>query len=79
MTAIQGRDSDGEYRRGIDLTRDLEHVEAAIRATPDCRLVIIDPISAYLGNSDSHKNADIRGLLAPVADLASRFASRYWL
>jgi hypothetical protein len=34
--------------------------------------VIIDPISAYLGGADSHRNSEIRGLLAPLADLATR-------
>ncbi len=35
---------------------------------PDTRLVVIDPISAYTGNVDSHKNSDVRGLLAPLRD-----------
>jgi hypothetical protein len=35
-------------------------------------LIIIDPISAYLGGIDSHKNADIRALLAPLAELAAK-------
>jgi len=72
LTAIKGTDADGEYQRGVDLTRDLGHVESAIRHTPDCRLVICDPISAYLGGADSHRNAEIRGLLTPLADLAVR-------
>jgi putative DNA primase/helicase len=33
---------------------------------------VIDPITAYLGDTDSHKNADVRGLLAPLGELASR-------
>ena len=72
LTAIEGADDDGQYRRGVDLTRDLRYVDQAIEETPDCRLVIIDPISAYLGRTDSHKNADVRGVLAPLAELASR-------
>ena len=36
------------------------------------RLVVIDPITAYLGGTDSHRNADMRALLAPLAELAAR-------
>jgi putative DNA primase/helicase len=34
-------------------------------------LVIIDPITAYLGDADSHKNAEVRALLAPLAEMAA--------
>jgi hypothetical protein len=34
--------------------------------------VIVDPLTAYLGNTDSHKNAEVRALLAPLGDLAAR-------
>jgi hypothetical protein len=47
-------------------------LEEAVAATSDCRLVVIDPISAYCRKADSHKNADIRGLLGPLAELAQR-------
>jgi hypothetical protein len=36
------------------------------------RLVVIDPISAYLSSTDSHNNAEVRALLAPLAALAER-------
>ncbi|MBN2701177.1 MAG: AAA family ATPase [Methylothermaceae bacterium] len=35
------------------------------------KLIVIDPISAYLDGTDSHKNADVRALLTPLADLAA--------
>jgi len=35
-------------------------------------LVIVDPISAYMGKTDSHKNTDVRAVLAPLAELAER-------
>jgi len=36
-------------------------------------MLSIDPVTAHLGDIDSHKNADVRALLTPLADLASRF------
>ncbi|MCC7146263.1 MAG: AAA family ATPase [Phycisphaeraceae bacterium] len=51
---------------------DIKTLEDAIARTPDCRLVIVDPITAYLGDTDSHVNAEVRALLAPLAALASR-------
>ncbi len=54
-----------------DLTRDIDQLRAAIERTPDCRLVIVDPVSAYMGKADSHNNAEVRGMLAPLAALAA--------
>jgi len=56
----------------FDLTEDLIALEAAITQTPDCRLVVIDPLTAYLGKTDSHKNAEVRAVLARLFELASR-------
>ncbi len=40
------------------------------------RMVVIDPITAFLGGADSHKNAEVRALLAGLSAVASelRFA-----
>ncbi len=48
-------------------------LEDALGVVKDCKLVVIDPVSAYLSDSDSHKNAEIRGLLAPVGALAAKY------
>ncbi|MCH2357625.1 MAG: AAA family ATPase [Pseudomonadales bacterium] len=53
--------------RLFSFTADLEKLEQ-LKAD----LLIIDPITAYLGEVDSHNNADIRSVLAPLAELASR-------
>ena len=55
----------------FSLQRDLHALELAISRTSDVKLVVIDPITAYLGHTDSHKNADVRALLAPLAKLAA--------
>jgi hypothetical protein len=56
----------------LDLARDIPTIEAAIHSVPDCRLAIIDPVSAYLGRTDSHNNSEIRAVLGPLAELAAR-------
>jgi putative DNA primase/helicase len=74
VIALQGVntvDSQGRRQtRGFTLDRDLPSLKNVLEANPDVRLVVIDPISAYCGGTDSHKNADVRGMLAPLADLA---------
>ncbi len=62
----------GETERSFNLATDLDALEAKIKAVGDVVLVIIDPISSYLGRTDSHKNAELRGLLEPVGRLAER-------
>ena len=67
------RDMDGEGRpieRGFNLVTDLERLGDLLDQIGDVAAVVIDPISAYLGGADSHKNAEIRALLAPLAKLA---------
>lgn len=55
------------------LDGDLPALETAIAQTPDARLVVIDPVSAYLGGRvDSHTNAEVRSLLAPLGQIAAR-------
>jgi AAA domain-containing protein len=59
--------------RAYELRRDLNRLDLLLRAMPDCRLVIIDPISAYLGNVNEHANRDVRGLMLPLAGFARRY------
>jgi len=51
---------------------DVDALEEAIHKTGDCRLVVVDPISAYMGRTDSHVNAEVRAVLAPLSELAAR-------
>lgn len=61
----------GERTRTFDLGRDVEVLAEAIHATPECRLVIVDPITAYLPGKDGNSNVEIRSVLAPLAALAA--------
>jgi putative DNA primase/helicase len=77
VTALQGVEygdaGNPTRQRCFNLEQDLPALELAIQAQPNCQLVIIDPITAYLGETDSHKNAEIRGLLKPLSDLAAQY------
>lgn len=64
------RSSRGGGERAFDLGRDLGNLERLLRELGDVRMIVIDPISAYLGKTDSHSNAEIRALLHPLAKLA---------
>jgi putative DNA primase/helicase len=61
-----------QRRRGFNLQADLERLEAEIRTRDNVRLIIIDPVSSYLGKVDSHKNADVRAVLEPLGEMAAR-------
>lgn len=55
----------------FNLQKDLQKLDRLIQERKDVRIVIIDPISAYLGSAvNAHKDQDVRGLLTPFAKLA---------
>ena len=60
-------------QRGFTLDEDLPKLIGVLESNRDVRLVVIDPVSAYCGERDSHKNADIRAMLAPMSDMASKY------
>ena len=63
-------------RRSFDLQSDLAKLDALLAgANGTVKLVIIDPISAYMGGGgkDTHKASDVRSVLAPVGELAAKY------
>jgi hypothetical protein len=54
------------------LSRDLARLANLLDALPDCRLLVVDPISAYLGGTSEHANADVQALLVALATLARK-------
>ena len=57
----------------LSLAKDLAAVRQILLDTPDCKLIVIDPISAYMGYTDSNSNTEVRSLLFPLAQLAAEF------
>ncbi len=70
---VEGYRSDGgEILRAFNLKTDLARLGAMLDKIGGAALIVIDPITAYLGDADSHKNAEIRALLSPLSDLAAK-------
>jgi RecA-family ATPase len=70
LTTVRQRDGS---MAPFNLKRDVPKLEKVLKKVGDVRLVIIDPVSAFTGDADDHKNGVVRGLLAPLAELAERF------
>lgn len=66
-------DSGALKNRIFSLKQDMATLEYALLDLPECRMVIIDPVTAYLDGVDAHSNAEVRGVLAPVAEFAARY------
>lgn len=66
------RTPEGE-RRGFDIVKDMGRLGELLELYADISLVVIDPISAYLGQTDSHRNSEVRAALSPVSELAARY------
>jgi putative DNA primase/helicase len=64
-----------QCRRSFDLSAaDLALLGQLFSEIGDVKLIIIDPISSYLGpRVDSHVNAAVRGVLEPLSEMAARF------
>ena len=54
------------------LDRHISQLDAALSEHDNVRLVVFDPISGFMGATDSHKNAEVRGTLSPLAKLADK-------
>ena len=54
-----------------DLRHDFGQLKAAVDRAPNCRLIIVDPVNAFVGPSDSHFHTVVRRVLAPLTRLAA--------
>jgi hypothetical protein len=65
--------SSGERVESLITLGDLEMIKQSLEDCGDCKLVIVDPIGSYLGaGTDSHRDNEVRAVLAPLAALAEK-------
>ncbi|MBI3068655.1 MAG: AAA family ATPase, partial [Betaproteobacteria bacterium] len=73
LDAVREADERGEIQaRAFNLATDISRLGVLLGNLRDVALIVIDPVSAYLGGVESHNNAEVRALLAPLAELAAR-------
>jgi len=63
---------DAGFYKGFQLPRDLPTLEKAVTDTPDVRLVVIDPLMAFLATGTANSNSALRALLATLQEMAER-------
>jgi hypothetical protein len=63
---------DGTGRKTFSLKTDVDLLEELARKTGSVRVIIVDPISAYMGGADGNGNVETREVLEPLAEMANR-------
>jgi hypothetical protein len=59
-----------DSKKGFELRRDLQNLRDLAQVTPDCRLVVIDPINSYLSENSDRIRADDPGFLVRLVAIA---------
>ena len=67
----QGKDKTPEEREA-QLDTDVQEVEKLLKENPEIRLIIIDPISSYLGDANMNREQEVRRVLTPLKKLADK-------
>lgn len=64
---------DGQSGESLfNLERDMGKLEEALEKSPGMKLIIIDPVAAYMGKIDTHVDSAVRAVLGPLAELAAK-------
>ena len=69
---IIGRVADAGRRRTFSLQSDLDRLDQVLQDRPHNKILMIDPVTAYLGEIDSHRTTDVRSALTPLEEWAAR-------
>jgi putative DNA primase/helicase len=71
LTGTKAEDEDGEAL--FNLATDIAALRAVLKQNPNIRILIIDPLTAYLGATKAKENAEVRRTLAPLVRLIEDF------
>ena len=69
MNTVMDKDKNGVLRkRPIRLDIDIHHIEAWFAVHPEFKTLMIDPVTAYLGDKKGSYDDEVRSVLTPLAD-----------
>jgi AAA domain len=69
---IDGVIEENGKRTFFDLSRNADLLEQQLDEHEDIKLIMIDPLGAYLGATDENRNAQVRAVLGVLSELAAR-------
>jgi len=70
ITGVSAGLGTNKSERSFDLSGDLHKLRERIERLKTPRLLIVDPVTSFLGSTSENANAEIRALLTPLARLA---------
>jgi putative DNA primase/helicase len=73
IDAVKKHHAAQENLTQFNLGTDLNYLDEYLSSLKETVLIVIDPISAYLGQIDSHRTSDVRALLTPLTKLAEKY------
>jgi hypothetical protein len=71
LTGTRAPNSESEEL--FDLTRDIAALREVFTKHPNIKVLIVDPITAYLGPTKANENTAVRRVLAPLVQLIEEF------
>jgi hypothetical protein len=63
----------GEHDPTVCLDRDIDAIFNRVRSSSAISMIVIDPLSAYLGDVGENRNAEVRGMLQRLAAYAASY------
>lgn len=74
LATVRKKGKDGRTHETMFSLANVEALGVALQQTPDCALIVVDPIGSFLGGGiDAHRDNEVRSILAPVASLAEKY------
>jgi hypothetical protein len=72
-TKVEGASTD-DAAAMFDITKDVDTLRRVFQDNPDIKILIIDPLTAYLGvGTKAKENTDVRRVLTPLVKLVEEF------